>query len=237
MSIFSDRIRDERIKHGKKQSEVAEYLGTSIQNYSAYENKREPSFDVLCKLADYYEVSTDYLLGRSDTPIHVLDALKNIIRLYDSKLTEFDKIDYDEKIASRAGSLLESSLALLIELLASEDLSSPGIYENDYNADDYWLLFQELISKICDIIRDFDIYSNEYDEHQDKDIPGTADKIMQKYNTSFKEKLCEIIALITTYHEYKSEHLRINFGLRNIQRNDVSQDPLPQYDTDMDEET
>ena len=47
------------------QEDVAKYLNISRQAYCRYENdQREPSLDTLCKLADFYEESTDTLLGR-----------------------------------------------------------------------------------------------------------------------------------------------------------------------------
>ena len=47
------------------QEDVARYLNISRQAYCRYENdQREPSLDTLCKLADFYEESTDSLLGR-----------------------------------------------------------------------------------------------------------------------------------------------------------------------------
>ena len=46
------------------QEDVARYLNISRQAYCRYENdQREPSLDTLCKLADFYEESTDSLLG------------------------------------------------------------------------------------------------------------------------------------------------------------------------------
>jgi len=44
---------------------LAVYLGISRQAYCRYENdQREISLDILCKLADYYNETTDYILGR-----------------------------------------------------------------------------------------------------------------------------------------------------------------------------
>lgn len=49
------------------QLQLAEYLGISRQAYANYESgKREPDYATLSKLADYFCVSTDYLLGRDD---------------------------------------------------------------------------------------------------------------------------------------------------------------------------
>lgn len=63
------RIRDLREDHDIKQRDVAEYLQCTQVCYSHYENgKRDIPTDVLIKLANYYNVSIDYLLGRTDNP-------------------------------------------------------------------------------------------------------------------------------------------------------------------------
>ena len=49
------------------QKDIASYLNISASAYGFYEQgKRMPTFDVLSNLADYFEVSVDYLLGKSD---------------------------------------------------------------------------------------------------------------------------------------------------------------------------
>lgn len=50
------------------QKDVAAVLGTSQQAYQAYESKSSPSAKVILKLAEVYNVTTDYLLGLSDDP-------------------------------------------------------------------------------------------------------------------------------------------------------------------------
>lgn len=47
--------------------EVAKEIGISLSAYSNYEQGiREPSYDILKKICDYFEVTADYLLGRED---------------------------------------------------------------------------------------------------------------------------------------------------------------------------
>lgn len=66
MTDFSSRIKALRTeREGLKQSEIATAIGVSTQSYSTYENGREPSYDVLVKLAKYFKCSTDFLLGRT----------------------------------------------------------------------------------------------------------------------------------------------------------------------------
>ena len=63
------RLRDLREDNGKKQSEIAALLNCTQQAYSTYERgERDIPSKVLIKLADYYNTSVDYLLGRTDNP-------------------------------------------------------------------------------------------------------------------------------------------------------------------------
>ena len=63
-----ENIRNLRIDQGYTQKKVAEYLGVSQNTYSQYEiGILNYPIEVLEKLADFYEVSVDYLLGRTNT--------------------------------------------------------------------------------------------------------------------------------------------------------------------------
>ena len=62
------RIRDLREDHDLTQKQLAEHLMCDQSLYSKYErNERPLPLDFACKLADYYGVSVDYLLGRTNT--------------------------------------------------------------------------------------------------------------------------------------------------------------------------
>ena len=66
MTPFSERLKLLRTMEGKNQAEIAEVIGASVQSYSAYESGREPKYEMLCILCDYFGVTADYLLGRED---------------------------------------------------------------------------------------------------------------------------------------------------------------------------
>lgn len=64
---YMKRIRDLREDNDKTQTEIAEHLGISQTMYARYERgANELPIRHLIKLADYYGVSTDYILGRTD---------------------------------------------------------------------------------------------------------------------------------------------------------------------------
>lgn len=61
------RIKNLREDLDLKQKDLADVLGISQRAYSHYENgTRKIPLDILVALADYYECSTDYLLGRTN---------------------------------------------------------------------------------------------------------------------------------------------------------------------------
>lgn len=67
--IFSERLKTLRAEKGVRQSELAALIGVRNTAVSMMESgSRSPSVEVLCALADYFDVSLDYLVGRSDDP-------------------------------------------------------------------------------------------------------------------------------------------------------------------------
>jgi transcriptional regulator with XRE-family HTH domain len=69
LSSFEKRLKSLRKDHGLTQLKLGEYLGLSESTISLYESgKREPDNETLSRIADYFSVSVDYLLGRSDSP-------------------------------------------------------------------------------------------------------------------------------------------------------------------------
>ena len=64
-----ERIRNFREDRDLTQKQVAEMLGMSQTGYSKYETgENDIPTQILIKLADYYNTTTDYLLGRTDNP-------------------------------------------------------------------------------------------------------------------------------------------------------------------------
>ena len=69
-----NRISELREQKGWTQEELATMIGISRAALSHYEkNRRKPDFETLTQLADLFQVSIDYLIGRTNTSQHVLD--------------------------------------------------------------------------------------------------------------------------------------------------------------------
>lgn len=64
---LAERLKELRKEKNLRQEQVAVALDISMSAYCHYEQgKREPTASVLWRMADYYDVSVDYLLGRRD---------------------------------------------------------------------------------------------------------------------------------------------------------------------------
>lgn len=66
---LAERLKELRKQRGFTQTQVAEYLGLKLRAYQYYESgEHRPEYEKLMALADFFEVTTDYLLGRTDEP-------------------------------------------------------------------------------------------------------------------------------------------------------------------------
>jgi len=63
-----EKIKELAKKRGVNLQKVSEDLGFSTNYLYSLKNKKTPSAEHIAKIADYFNVSTDYLLGRTDNP-------------------------------------------------------------------------------------------------------------------------------------------------------------------------
>ena len=94
--MLGDRLRTLRNQKKKTQQQVSEYIGITRPAYTAYEKgTRNPDYGILEKLATYFEVTTDYLLGISGDkePVHreagISDNDYNNLSAYQKEVIDF----------------------------------------------------------------------------------------------------------------------------------------------------
>jgi len=69
MSVFGNRMKEIRQRHNITLDKLADEINSTKATLSRYENdKRTPDIDFIYKIAEYFKVTTDYLLGRADDP-------------------------------------------------------------------------------------------------------------------------------------------------------------------------
>ena len=67
--MFSQRLKEIRKIKGITQKQVASAIEATERSYQSYEyGKHQPTLPILIALADFFDVSLDYLPGRSDNP-------------------------------------------------------------------------------------------------------------------------------------------------------------------------
>ena len=67
MNKFGERLKDMRAEKSITRLQLAENLQVSVRLIAYWENgQRECSFDMLIKIANFFETSTDFLLGKTD---------------------------------------------------------------------------------------------------------------------------------------------------------------------------
>ncbi|AUS03930.1 helix-turn-helix domain protein [Paenibacillus phage Norbert] len=109
--VFKTRLREMRLKNGYSQEEFAKKVGLKRTNIANYESGRNtPPSQILGKIAEGFNTSTDYLLGKTDNP----ESLK---------VRDLDAISIDDlqnfKIEYRGVELTEDEKRQVIRLLRS----------------------------------------------------------------------------------------------------------------------
>lgn len=115
---FNEILHTLRVNKGLTMKAVAEAVGAKPDTYRNYETgKFQPNFEVLSKLAEFYGVSTDYLLGRDDKSVTTQAELEHQILEAYYKLDPEDRAQVLEvmlaKIAEYKPDILHSETILM----------------------------------------------------------------------------------------------------------------------------
>ncbi|EJT5915775.1 XRE family transcriptional regulator [Clostridium perfringens] len=102
--MLNNRLKSLRNEKGVLQKDVAEYLKISTSAYGFYEQgKRIPDVETLNKLSDYYNVSIDYLLGKSS----IKESAEDIINDNSLTLALHNDNDIDGELPEEAKKEIE----------------------------------------------------------------------------------------------------------------------------------
>jgi len=96
MSVFSERITSLRKSEHVSQTSAAKGVGVSLRAYQKYEHgESEPTLPVAARIADFYDVSLDYLAGRMDREQRAisicLDGIEEHLEALNEEVQELKK--------------------------------------------------------------------------------------------------------------------------------------------------
>lgn len=193
-SPFATVLRDLLIERGKTQGDIANITGKTRQTVSQYCNgASEPGYDTLVKIADYFNVSLDYLLGRTEDPsqhpcaanelgltqksIGVLSLAQKVVgEYYHAK--HIDTLSEDAEILfsmMKENGYVERWLSLRIGeeyLSPDETVDLIFCYANELQR-----FVDTMISVVCEngsILFDFDNYRSVHKQEDNKDADALA---------------------------------------------------------------
>jgi transcriptional regulator with XRE-family HTH domain len=96
--MLSTRLIELRNKKGITQTELAKILNIRQNTYSQYETKnRQPDYETLKKIADYYQVSIDYLLEHEKKQNKLIEIINMLNEEQKEKLLNVCKAIYPEE--------------------------------------------------------------------------------------------------------------------------------------------
>lgn len=96
MKIVSERIRSLRESAKLSQVKMGKIVGAKQSSINRYEqDQTSPSYEVLVRYADFFDVSLDYILGRTDDPQGKLYECKTKFEESDPELEKFVEMCFD----------------------------------------------------------------------------------------------------------------------------------------------
>ena len=109
---FSSRLKELRTQKGYSQSELAKKLGVSKSTISMMEvGSRKPSFETMEAIADFFNVSMDYLRGEDDISLYFLDPKVHDVAMTLSKDSELlvlvERAKKDDNFRNRLLGIME----------------------------------------------------------------------------------------------------------------------------------
>lgn len=156
-------LKQLRQAKGLTQSEIAAELDVNISSYQKYEREKNsimPSIDVLSKIADYYKVTVDYLLGRNESESSVLDKLSS-----EFNMSSLEKIITEEYLA-----LPKSKREEMMNFLYK---AVKRVEEDDYDNlsdDEMQKLYQEKQAALEKAENDFDVITEKIEKRQTQSL-------------------------------------------------------------------
>ena len=113
MNIVGERIKTLRESIRLSQKDLAAKLGISQSGVNRYENKQsEASYETLLQYADFFDVSLDYIYGRTDKPQGKLYDFKPKVIENDAEMQKFIEMCFDPN-SSMTERLKETLLKML----------------------------------------------------------------------------------------------------------------------------
>ena len=97
--MLNQKLAALRNEKKNTQQEISIIIGVTRPAYTAYEKgTRTPDYNLVVKLADYFEVSVDYLLGRTDNrnlenEFNPISEISHLIKEYRMECSRFHEID------------------------------------------------------------------------------------------------------------------------------------------------
>lgn len=167
MLVFGQRIRLLRTRKNWKQENVAKAIGVTPEMVSVYElGKSDPKLNILVAFADLFEVSTDYLLGRTNIPTMAECQATDIIDLLSLGNLTYKGQPLTEKERDTLVKVVEAALAFKLEAQPAkpkEELKEEPVVLSMAAYGDIEKMVQEKIEAVKEELRRQ--YQNEKEEN------------------------------------------------------------------------
>lgn len=195
MSLFHVRLKELKDNSGKTQQKIAEDLNLTPQTLSYYMNGREPNFDTLTNLADYFGVTIDYLLGRSMMQTFGMDYIHETTGLGFQAIMALTKLKYQlDSWNEETEKTYRALMWQAVEIIADSG-TNVAIPDEMDALEDFWINHEDDLPPT--LYAQLDQLSN---AARDFDMAYRTLRILNRLIRAFEDDVHAAIALAQMYH-------------------------------------
>lgn len=214
--IIASRLRDARKRKGITQEKISSLLDLGKNTYGTYEKEKGlPDAVRIAWLAEYYNVSSDYLLGLIDSFFPASETL-NDLRLSEEAKDDLERITYNKRTKAVFEMMIHSKAftellhyidtylqySVKMDDAVIENLKNKDLYDEVYKLDVSTKTTIDLDALPLKGIDVADIYSKLIEEK----LMGIIKEVGKENKTQFQDKMIENIREIIYQHDNRSEN-------------------------------
>lgn len=229
MSKFHTRLKKLRIDSGYTQDQLAKKLGITKSRLGMYEiGQRNPDFETLELIADFFNVDMNYLLGKSSTTartqLNNISAIADKVELMATKTALLQKNEIIDSISNRLKKALEIRNMTQADLVKKTGIGKSSI--STYLSGDYEPK-QKNTYKLAKALNVNEVWLMGYDvdiERKDNSVNLSDKELKLEHNYNLlnnvgkieAQKRIEELTLIDLYSIWKTIFHHIIYNLHNI---------------------
>lgn len=212
MSILGDRIKKERENIGLTREDLAKKIGVSYSAIAMYEQgNREPNNELILKMCDLFNCSTDYLMGNSNLKLNSIVDIPQLLDTYQnySNQSYMPKIEYDILTEDEKHILQDMFCNFAKQVNGNNDYVSSSYFKSKVKDERHWRTMYGIYFVYTKYV--YDIFSELNSEFSNNYKQNTGFEFKDNFNNTTHLSKIPILGTVKARYNWLAEENVIGY--------------------------